>query len=360
MTFTSGIRMIAMWFEPRRVPVTTQIFAQTGQIGQLLSAFPFLLILHGAGWLPAFISAAALSVLGGLAVLVATLTAGEPPFPVHAHRMGWGKTLSHLLEALRRPGTQIGFWTHFTLQPSLTMFMLLWGFPYLTVAVGLPPAVATLLFASTVITSAIIGPILGILSARFPFRRSNMTLGIIGSILTMWIVVLLWPGAPPIWLLVILLTCMAVGGPGAMLGFDYARTYNPARSQGSANGVVNVGGFLASFTIMFLVGVILDLLRDHSAGSLLSGLYSLDSFPRRVPCAVPGDRCRDRDGPASAPEDAEVPQGRGGHRGRTALGRRRPPTAPPGRVGTESPEGCARIDDRTLSGRFPFATDRRT
>lgn len=278
MTFTSGIRIIAMWFPARRAPIMTQVFAQTGQLGQVLSAFPFVLLLHGPGWLPAFLSAAALSVIAGLAVLVATTTAGAPPNPFHPHRMGFVQTLSHVREALRRPGTQIGFWTHFTLGPSLTMFLLLWGFPYLTVAVGLPPVVATTLFVGTVVLSAFVGPVLGILSARFPLRRSNITLTTIGAILACWVAVLAWPGPPPLWLLAVLIAAMTVGGPASMIGFDYARTYNPARSQGSANGVVNVGGFLAGFVIMLLVGVVLDLLRDPAAADPVAALYALDSF----------------------------------------------------------------------------------
>lgn len=278
MTFTAGIRIISMWFPARRAPVMTQIFAQIGQFGQVLSAFPFIVLLHGPGWLPAFVSAAALSVLGGLAVLVVTATAGVPPNPFQPHRLGFAQTVAHLLEALRRPGTQIGFWTHFTLQPSLTMFTLLWGFPYLTVAVGMSSTVATLFFIGVVVLSAIVGPILGILSARYPLRRSNITLAAIGAIVVCWVVVLAWPGTPPTWLLIALIACMTIGGPGSMIGFDYARTYNPARSQGSANGVVNVGGFLASFVIMFLVGVLLDLLRDRTALDPVAALYSLDSF----------------------------------------------------------------------------------
>ena len=278
MTFSAGIRVVSMWFSANRAPVLTQVFAQVGQVGQVLSAVPFLLLLHGPGWSAAFLSAASLSVLGGLAVLVATATAGEPPNPFHPVRMGFARTLSNLIEALRRPGTQIGFWTHFTLQPSLTMFTLLWGFPYLTVAVGFSPMTATMLFVSTVLIALVVGPLLGILSARFPFRRSNISLAIVVSILACWVVVLLWPGPPPLWLVVVLITCMTIGSPGSMIGFDYARTYNPARSQGSATGIVNVGGFLACFMIMFLVGLILDLLRDRSAGASLTALYSLDSF----------------------------------------------------------------------------------
>ena len=59
-------------------------------------------------------------------------------------------------------------------------------------------------------------------------------------------------------------------------GFDFARTFNPSRSLGAANGVVNVGGFLASFTMMFAIGLILDALAGPGADS--ASLYSLESF----------------------------------------------------------------------------------
>ena len=52
---------------------------------------------------------------------------------------------------------------------------------------------------------------------------------------------------------------MGIGGPGSLIGFDFARTFNPVGSLGSANGVVNVGGFLAAFVMMYLIGVLLDL-----------------------------------------------------------------------------------------------------
>jgi hypothetical protein len=51
---------------------------------------------------------------------------------------------------------------------------------------------------------------------------------------------------------------IGVGGPGSQIGFDYARTFNPSRGLGGANGLVNVGGFTASFLMMLLIGLLLD------------------------------------------------------------------------------------------------------
>jgi nitrate/nitrite transporter NarK len=61
---------------------------------------------------------------------------------------------------------------------------------------------------------------------------------------------------------------LAIGGPGSMIGFDFARTFNPPHRLGTATGIVNVGGFVASLTTILVVGLILDLI----------GGYSLDAF----------------------------------------------------------------------------------
>jgi uncharacterized membrane protein len=57
-----------------------------------------------------------------------------------------------------------------------------------------------------------------------------------------------------------------------MIGFDYARTWNPAERMGSASGVVNVGGFVASLLTILAIGAVLDLLTPGSAA------YDLDAF----------------------------------------------------------------------------------
>ena len=53
------------------------------------------------------------------------------------------------------------------------------------------------------------------------------------------------PGPAPLWLLVMLIVVISVGGPGSMVGFDFARTFNPSATLGTAQGMVNMGGFIA-------------------------------------------------------------------------------------------------------------------
>lgn len=136
MTFISVLRLVPAWFPPRRVPVVTQLTGLTGQLGQVLSAFPLVALLRGPGWTTAFAAAAALGVLAAvLALLVvrdtpsgSARTAGAPSL----REVG-----DQLVQAWRHPGTRLGLYTHFTTQFSGNVFVLLWGFPFLVSGQGL-------------------------------------------------------------------------------------------------------------------------------------------------------------------------------------------------------------------------------
>lgn len=275
MTFISVSRLIAGWFSGRVLPLLTQSMGTVGQLGQLLSALPLSFLLHSAGWTPAFVTAASLSVVAFVVVLAVVKNSPDASLPTGPITIRT-PPLHALRESLARPGTQLGFWSHFVSQSSATMFSLLWGFPFLSVALGYGPTGAAALLTLITASAVVFGPVLGLLSARYPYRRSNIVLGIVIAMGVVWVAVLAWPQHPPLWLVVVLLIVIAIGGPGSLIGFDFARTFNPARSLGSATGIVNVGGFFATFVMMLLIGVVLDVLSGGSSSPRV--LYSLDSF----------------------------------------------------------------------------------
>jgi sugar phosphate permease len=278
MTFISVQRLLASWFGGKALPLLTQSMGTVGQAGQLLSALPLSFLLHSAGWETAFLVAGSASALA--LVLVLVLVANGPGVHVSVQsKGGMQQALHNLRESISRPGTQLGFWSHFVTQSSATMLSLLWGFPFLSVGLGYGPTAAAALITLFVISAAVTGPLLGILTARYPYRRSNVVLGIVIAMAIVWALVLLWPGQPPLWLVILLILVVAVGGPGSLIGFDFARTFNPARSLGSATGVVNTGGFFAAFVMMLLVGIALDVVdRARGGTGVPAELYSLDSF----------------------------------------------------------------------------------
>lgn len=272
MTFVSVIRLLPIWFSGYRIPMLTQVTGMIGQLGQLLSLIPFVALLHLWSWTPAFLSLAALSVVGFALALV--LVSNGPR--TDEARLTPVKARTLLADAWREPGTRLGFWTHFTTQFTTNVFLLTWGYPFLVSGQGVSPAVASGLLSIFVVVALLAGPLLGAAVARRPHRRSAIAFNVIGMIALTWLVVILWPGRAPIWMLVILIVCVALGGPASMIGFDFVRTFNPAHVIGTATGIVNVGGFLAALVTVYVVGWLLDI-QQRAAGAGAE-LYSLDAF----------------------------------------------------------------------------------
>lgn len=270
MVFISVIRIVTAWFLVRQGPLITQLTGQVGQLGAIAAAGPLSYALHQWGWTPAFAWAAALGF--PLAAAVAALVKDSPydrTGVVAVKMRALARTLSTVWG---NPGTRLGLWSHFTSQFSVTVFTMLWGFPFLVRGQGLTAGQASALLMVMTGWVVVSGLVLSALVSRFPLYRSFLVLGVVAAMATLWTVVLSLSGPAPIWLLVLLCLAMAAGGPASMVGFDLARTFIPQEASGRANGVVNIGGFSASLATMALVGVLLDW---HSGGR---ATYALDDF----------------------------------------------------------------------------------
>jgi MFS family permease len=256
VVFVAVLALIPRWFPARRVPVLTQLTTILGQVGQILSAVPFLALLHASGWSTAFAAAAAGSAL--VAVLALAVVRNAPagawsPAPsVSVREIG-----QQLSAVWHRPGTRLGFFGHMGTQFSMMAFALLWGVPFLVSAQGLSSAEASALITLFVICTILIGPVVGVLTMRHPLRRSWLLLTVIAANVAVWTAVLALPGPAPRWLLVVLVVVLSAGGPGSVVGIDIARTANPRPNLGVAQSMVNLGGFLATLVVLAVMGVLL-------------------------------------------------------------------------------------------------------
>lgn len=269
MTFGSVIRLVPAWFPAKRVPLLTQMTGLLGQSGQIASAVPFAYALRVWGWSPAFLGAAAAAATAlvlGLGVIRDAPPGAEP--------IDAGTDPSRIFDLVvatwRTPGTRLGLWTHFSTCFSPMVFAMMWGFPYLITGEGRDPAQASALFTLYVVASLPCGPLLGSLTQRYPYRRSNLVFTIVAANLVPWVVVLLWPGPAPTWLLVVLALGLATGGPGSAIGFDFARTSNPAHRLGTATGIVIMGGFGAALVSILVIGIVIDVLQNGFGASALT------------------------------------------------------------------------------------------
>ncbi|MBC9956402.1 MFS transporter [Yimella sp. cx-51] len=271
MVFVSVLRLVALWFPPGRSAIVTQATGWAGQLGAILAAGPLAAALGSYGWRNSFLVSAAVGVV--VAVVLLAVVRDTPYLDAQRTTMRMRAVARALRSAWRSPGTQLGLWCHFTAQFSVTVFAMIWGFPYLTVGLGMSRGAASALLMVMVLTGILSSLFVGSLVTRFPYSRSSLVLAIVLAIVGMWTLVLAWPGHPPMALVVMLGVTMSVGGPGSMVGFDLARTFNPPERIGSATGIVNVGGFTASLCTVVLIGMVIDHLSPGGPST-----WSNDSF----------------------------------------------------------------------------------
>lgn len=272
LTFVSVIRLLPNWFGGRVLPQLSQWVGMLGQLGQIIATVPFAFLFHATAWQPALLIASGFSVLGAV-VALALIRRGEPPAATSPVPVGG--PFRQLGSTVRRPGTQLGFWVHLVGGTAPTVMALMWGYPFLTAGLGLEVSAAAGIFSLLVVGTVVAGPVIGYLMARFPLRRSNLVLFVVTVIAGLWLAVILWPGVPPIGLVAALYFAVGMGGPGSLVGFDVARTFNPSHALGSASGIVNTGGFLGGFLAILGMGVVIDAVRTASGNVQL---YSLDAF----------------------------------------------------------------------------------
>ncbi|MFJ5031320.1 nitrate/nitrite transporter [Streptomyces sp. NPDC088560] len=263
MTFISVLRLGTRWFPARRGPLIAQLAGLVGMAGNLVSTLVLARLLHSIGWTPAFAGSA----LAGAVVLALTLLflkdhpEGYEPEP-SPHR-GAAYARRQILASWREPGTRLGLWVHFTTQFPAMVFLLLWGLPFLVEAQGLSRATAGELLTLVVLSNMVIGLVYGQIVARHHAARLPLALGTVGATALMWAATIVYPGErAPMWLLVVLCTVLGACGPASMLGFDFARPANPPERQGTASGITNMGGFIASMTTLLAIGVLLDATGD--------------------------------------------------------------------------------------------------
>ena len=169
-----------------------------GQVGAIIAAAPLTLALQAFGWTRAFALASSVGLV--LMVVVAVVVKDSPYRRTGAERIKLRALARAVSLVWGNPGTRLGMWTHFSSSFSMTVFTMLWGFPFLVRGQGLSEAAAgTLLMAMTgwVIVA---GLTLSWAVTRFPYHRSWIVLGVVAAMVVAWTAVLARSDPSPLWL----------------------------------------------------------------------------------------------------------------------------------------------------------------
>ncbi|MFE6398090.1 MFS transporter [Streptomyces alboflavus] len=259
MVMISVLRLIASWFPAARTPVLAQVTVVVGTAGGLAAAPPLSAALRAFGWEPVFFSVALITacMTAGVWLTVRNTPDGHAPSAVRGPSPESLRTA--LSEAWRQPTTAVGLWLMFTVHFPVQVFVLLWGYPFLTQGQGVSAATASYLIAVPLVVTMVLGPVFGVISGRRPQWRLPLVLAITGATTVTWAVVLLWPGThAPLALLFLLTVVLGLGNPAAVFGLDIARSGSPSHRIGAASGIANIGGYTAALLAMMLIGAALD------------------------------------------------------------------------------------------------------
>ncbi|MCT1776506.1 nitrate/nitrite transporter [Brachybacterium sp. p3-SID957] len=296
-TLISVVRLIATWFPTGQGPVYTQLATMIGQFGQAVAAVPFFALLVHAGWTPAWVSLAFLLLLSVLLVVVAVHdepasdegTAPSPPT----------RPMQVLREVFASRSAWSGFFVHAMTLLTVNAFLFMWGVPYMTEGHVLSPAeVGTLLTVNVVVMMAI-GPVVGVLTGRFPQRRALMGWTAGGIVTLVWAGTLLAPGPLTAWQLMPLMVALAIGSATCSVGFDLARTGISRRAIGTATGMANMGGYSMSLVAVLLIGILLDVVAPDRPAALDDYRIALSSMGALMLIAAAGLLATSRERPGA-------------------------------------------------------------
>jgi predicted MFS family arabinose efflux permease len=180
--------------------------------------------------------------------------------------VGGKEVLAQVKHAWTLPAGRLGFWIHLSSMAGPTVFAVLWGYPYLTQALGYSPGTASSMLMLLVVGGLIGNLLLGPVIARRPHIRGGLALTVASLCLAGWLVLVAWPnGLPPLGVVIAVICVFSVGGPASGIGFMLARDYNPRHRISTATGLVNVGGFCGAVVMVFAVGQILDFVEPGAA-----------------------------------------------------------------------------------------------
>ena len=266
-TFISMIRLANNWLEGKRAALTQQWLATLGQTGQIASAIPFAFLLHTSGWLAAF---SALAAIGVMVAALSFIGIWDTPTVRSNTQPRKERVFESIKSSLRDRAVPLGFWTHFSTQSSGTTFALLWGVPFMVGGNDLTVTDAATLLSLFVAVNAVAGVAIGWTVAQYPGIRRTLVRVIVSLIILVWVAVLAHEGPIGYAWMTAIVVVIAIGGPASMIAFDFSRSYVRKENLGISNGIINVGGFLACFIMIFLIGATLDWQQNMDGQALFS------------------------------------------------------------------------------------------
>ena len=267
--FLSVMRLLPFWFPLHRTPMFTAVTAACGQLGQFLSAVPFLWLLNATNWTVAFVSLGTVVIIIAMAAAVAVADTPESAGVYSEPQSDSDKSTNSMsvgqrikLAASSRTTWQ-GFFIHYAGLHANLVFLMMWGVPMMTESMGLTSAQAGLVITINSIAMVVISPFHGRLSSRAGRNRDLAAFVLSVFHLLAWVWFFMSPDSRGFITIIVMVIIIAISSPSSNYGFDQIRETLDRNVVATATGFANMGGFTAGMIGAQVFGILLD---QHSEG----------------------------------------------------------------------------------------------
>ncbi|HKZ04147.1 MAG TPA: MFS transporter [Methylomirabilota bacterium] len=252
-SFMGAVVLCHRWFGGVRFTTALSWIFALSNLGTLAAATPLAVVTTAVGWRRAFVGAAALTVLVGVAFHALVRDAPPGTAPVVA-RERLGEILRGLAAVWRSPGLPRVLAIHTFAYASMITILGLWAGPYLHDVHGLTP-----LARGNVLLAMGLAQIAGILAYGpldrvFNTRKRVVMAGAAGSIALL--AALAMAPRPPVWLAVLLLVAFCLVTAYGIVIVAHGRSLFPEALAGRGVTTVNLAQVAGSAGLPILTGAL--------------------------------------------------------------------------------------------------------
>lgn len=253
-SFMGAVVLCARWYGGVRFTTSLSWIFALSNFGTLAAATPLALAATSFGWRWAFLGAAGLTVVIGMAFHL-LVTDAPPGAPTPTTRESMGAILRGLAQVWRSPGLPRVLGIHTFAYASMITILGLWAGPYLHDVHGMGPVAR-----GNVLLAMGLAQVVGILAYGpldriFNSRKRVVMAGSVGSVVLL--VALAVFAVPPTWLAVVLLVAFCLVTAYGIVIVAHGRSLFPDELAGRGVTTVNLAQVAGSAGLPILTGALM-------------------------------------------------------------------------------------------------------
>lgn len=271
--FIGSMNLVARWFPQHRFGLMAAMAETSGMIGSLFGSIYLAHVVQTYGWRYSMEGAAALALLIGflLALIVRDAPKHAEPLAPRTKAELW----SDVKLLIKKPVVWLNSIYSSAVFGIITIFVALWGIPFMEKAHHLSLSKATLLCNLVFIGVAFGAPLLGWLDNRLRYRKVLMVGAAFSAATLLFIII--FDSSLPTAAVAGLMLLLGVVSSSYVLNFVIANEVSTPHTRSTSIGITNMFSVASAPIFQPLIGLILFLLSSHARQTSIDS-YSIVHF----------------------------------------------------------------------------------